>query len=70
MEPRSTNKDYQQMAESNLLITVLNFCLYYTNFWPNIILSGIVNIAVLISGFLVYDKSSTIVGLFVVFLVY
>ncbi len=53
--PRQAHQDWDYMAQIYFLVSILNFCLFYCNFLPSLICSGVVNIFVLISGALVYD---------------
>ena len=60
------------MAQSYLLMNILNFCFFYCNFVPSIICSGFVNIFVLISSSLVYEQhiDINIVAMFIVLLIF
>ncbi len=71
--PRQAHQEWEYMAQSYLVMTVLNFCLFYCDLWPSLLCSGLVNICVLASAVLVYDKvefSFNDVGLFIIILIY
>ena len=53
--PREAHQEWEYMAQGYLVMTVLNFCLFYCDLWPSLICSGLVNICVLVSAVLVYD---------------
>ncbi len=63
LAPRSAYLDWDFMIQTYLQTIVLNFCLFYCNFWPSLIGSNIVMIFVLGSGSVVYDQSTTNVRL-------
>lgn len=73
LAPRSAHQDWGYMAQYYFQTIIINFCLFYCNFWPNLICSYAVNIAVLASGVIVYGQSvvdSNIMDLFVGLLVF
>ncbi len=61
------------MAQYYFQTVVINFCLFYCNFWPNLIYSYAVSIAVRVSAVITYERSlddSEINGLFISLLVF
>ncbi len=73
LTPRSAHQDWEYMAQNYLRMVIIDFCLFYCNFWPNIICSAIVNISVLVSGVIVYDQSFkdlNLLGLFISLLIF
>ncbi len=73
LAPRSAHQDWEYMAQYYFDTIIINFCLFYCDFWPNLIYSYAVNITVLVSGVIVYEQSFrdfNKVGLFISLLVF
>ena len=55
LAPRVAHLDWVYMAQSYLQTNLINFCLFYCDFWPSLICSSVVSILVFFSKWLVYD---------------